>query len=506
MEALLQDICLYIRSRYPILYLVTAEENRAEKLVAKAAELTRKDCFLWSCTDGFSNTEKFGNAIQPITALEAILNYTEPGIFVLKDFHPFLEEHLIIRKLRDIVARLKKSYKTLFMISPVLTLPPGLEKDMTPIDVPLPSAAELKRILVNMVTPLQQAKKITATLDPQLLEKVTNASRGLTENEAENLYAKLLVSNKAFDARDLPLVVSEKKKLIRKSGLLEYYDVSESLEVVGGLDKLKTWLAQRGMAFSQQARDFGLPEPRGLLLLGVQGCGKSLAAKAAATLWNLPLLKLDVGKIFDAYLGSSERNIREAIRTAEAIAPNILWLDEMDKAFAGTASSHAADSGTSARVFGTFLTWMQEKNVPVFVMATANNIAYLPPELLRKGRFDEIFFIDLPVANERKRILQIHLHKRGRNPEQFDIDCLAAHTAGFTGAEIEQLIISGLYRAFAEHRDLDNADLLFEIQETVPLSVTYQEQIEALRQWADKRARPASSPVDSPCHPLAVQE
>jgi SpoVK/Ycf46/Vps4 family AAA+-type ATPase len=381
------------------------------------------------------------------------------------------------------------------MISPVLLLPPGLEKSMTPIDVPLPSAAELKRLLVNMITPLQHAKKITAARDPRLLEKVTHASRGLTESEAENLYAKLIVSDKAFDARDLPLVVAEKKKLIRKSGLLEYYDFSESIEAVGGLDRLKAWLAQRGLAFSQQAREFGLPEPRGLLLLGVQGCGKSLAAKAAATLWNLPLLKLDVGKIFDAYLGSSERNIREAIRIAEAIAPNILWLDEIDKAFAGTASPHAADAGTAARVFGTFLTWMQEKTVPVFVMATANTIAHLPPELLRKGRFDEIFFLDLPVASERTHIFQIHLRKRSRDPDQFALDRLAEHTAGFTGAEIEQVIISGLYRAFAENRDLEHADLALEIQETVPLSVTYQEQIEALRQWADKRARPASSTV-----------
>ena len=345
---------------------------------------------------------------------------------------------------------------------------------------------------MNIIAPLKRANKITATLEPQLIEKVTNASLGLTESEAENLYAKLVVRDRSFDASDLPFVVSEKKKLIRKSGLLEYYDFSESIDSVGGLDKLKTWLKQRGLAFSQQARDFGLPAPKGVLLLGVQGCGKSLAAKATATLWNLPLLKLDVGQIFDSYIGSSEHNMREAIKMAEVLSPNILWLDEIDKAFAGVGARHTADSGTSARVFGTFLTWMQEKTVPVFVIATANNIDSLPPELLRKGRFDEIFFIDLPVASERQSIFTVQLRKRGRRPEQFDIPRFCERTEGFTGAEIEQLIIAGLYRAFAENRELQNADILFEINETVPLSVTYQEHIEALRAWATPRARSAS--------------
>ena len=492
MKAILEDLCLYIKSRYPIIYLVTSEENRADQLVVRASESTRKDCFFWSLTEGFYNTDKFGTVTEPYKALDTILRYTEPGIFVLKDFHPFLDDPLIVRKLRDIVTNLKKSYKTLMMISPVLVLPPGLEKNITPIDIPLPSSEELQQVLMNIIAPLKRANKITATLEPQLIEKVTNASLGLTESEAENLYAKLVVRDRSFDASDLPFVVSEKKKLIRKSGLLEYYDFSESIDSVGGLDKLKTWLKQRGLAFSQQARDFGLPAPKGVLLLGVQGCGKSLAAKATATLWNLPLLKLDVGQIFDSYIGSSEHNMREAIKMAEVLSPNILWLDEIDKAFAGVGARHTADSGTSARVFGTFLTWMQEKTVPVFVIATANNIDSLPPELLRKGRFDEIFFIDLPVASERQSIFTVQLRKRGRRPEQFDIPRFCERTEGFTGAEIEQLIIAGLYRAFAENRELQNADILFEINETVPLSVTYQEHIEALRAWATPRARSAS--------------
>lgn len=492
MDAIQKEIILDIKSRYPIIYLVTSEENQAEKLVCEAGKSTRKPCYIWSLTNGFAATDRFGKAKTAIEALDAILRYTEPGLFVLKDFHSFMDDDLVIRKLRDIVSNLKKSYKTLLIISPVLVLPPGLEKDITPVDVPLPSTAELRQIFLSLISPLQKAAKINVRLDENLIEKVTNASRGLTANEAENLYAKLVVSNPNFGEDDLPLVVDEKKKLIRKSGLLEYYGYSEDMESVGGLDSLKLWLRQRGLAFSQKARNFGLPEPKGLLLLGVQGCGKSLAAKATAALWNLPLLKLDVGKIFDSYLGSSEKNMREAIKTAEALSPNVLWLDEIDKAFSGIGGTNTGDSGASARVFGTFLTWMQEKSAPVFVLATANNIQHLPPELLRKGRFDEIFFIDLPNSAERTKIFEIHLTKRKRDSRGFDVAGYAGQTEGFTGAEIEQLIISGLYRAFAKNREITNQDILAEIKETIPLSITYKELIDDIRDWAEGRARSAA--------------
>jgi hypothetical protein len=270
MEKLVKEISLYIKARYPIIYLVTSEESRAEKLVKKASKFTKKQAFFWSVTDGYYNTDKFGDDKTPLNALNAILGYTEPGIFILKDFHPYLEDPIIVRKLRDIVANLRKSYKTLFIISPALFLPPGLEKGITPIDIPLPSSVEIKQILLKLIEPLKEAKEIRVKLKDHLVEKVINASRGLTESEVENLYAKLIVSNRAFDDRNLPFVVAEKKKLIRKSGLLEYYDFSESIDTVGGLVTLKKWLHQRGMAFTQRARDFGLPEPKGMLLLGVQ--------------------------------------------------------------------------------------------------------------------------------------------------------------------------------------------------------------------------------------------
>lgn len=492
MQELVDELNLYIRSRYPIIYLVTAEENRAERVIEQAAQRSDKPCYFWTTTEGFYNTARFGDSSDPYEALQKILKYSEPGIFILKDFHPYMEDKKIIRKLRDLLFHLKTSYKTLFIIAPVLQLPPGLEMGITPIDIPLPTPEELKKILFDVINPLKELDKIKTDLDDQLLEKVINASRGLSEIEAQNLYAKLIVSNKSFDEKDLPFIVAEKKKIIRKSGLLEYYGFIENMGAVGGLSKLKTWLRQRGMAFTQKARDFGLPEPKGVLLLGVQGCGKSLAAKATATLWNLPLLKLDVGKIFDSYIGSSEKNMREAIKVAESLSPNILWLDEIEKGFSGMGSGHSSDSGTSTRVFGTFLTWMQEKTAPVFIIATANNIENLPPELLRKGRFDEIFFIDLPREDERKIILEIHLKKRNRDPEQFNIPLLVEKTAGFSGAELEQLIISSLYNAFAADRDLLDNDIIAEIEETVPLSITYKEHIDSLREWASTRARLAS--------------
>lgn len=492
MNAFVEELNLYIRARYPIIYLVTAEENRAERIILQAAKSTDKPCFFWTATEGFYNTSRFGTSSDPYAALQKILNYSEPGIFILKDFHPYMEDKKIVRKLRDILFRLKKSYKTIFIISPVLVLAPGLEMGITPVDIPLPNPDELKTILLDIVTPLQKLGKIKADLNDTLLEKVINASSGLTEIEAQNLYAKLIINNKAFDENDLPSVVAEKKKIIRKSGILDYYGFVENMGAVGGLDKLKKWINQRGLAFSQKARDFGLPEPKGLLLLGVQGCGKSLAAKATATLWNLPLLKLDVGKIFDSYIGSSEKNMRDAISVAESLAPNILWLDEIEKAFSGMGSAHSGDSGTSTRVFGTFLTWMQEKTSPVFVIATANNIENLPPELLRKGRFDEIFFIDLPHKDEREIILRIHLEKRKRDPARFNLPLLVDKTEGFSGAEIEQLIISSLYNAFAADRELLEEDIISEIEETVPLSITYKEYINSLREWAATRARAAS--------------
>jgi hypothetical protein len=374
---------------------------------------------------------------------------------VLHDFHPYLSDPLLVRLLRDAVVNLKTSFKTLFLVSPVLQIPPELEKDVTVIDFPLPGKDDLASLLQEMVRPLARKKSIKVDGGSDLEERVVKAALGLTEAEAANVFAKILVEDRAFNLEDLPRILDEKRQIIRKTGLLEYCQLSEEMGNVGGLDALKGWLQSRSGAFSDRAREFGLPEPKGLLLLGVQGCGKSLTAKAIASMWRLPLLRLDVGAVMNAYVGSSEENMRKAIRISESLAPCILWLDEIEKGFSGTGGKGGdSDSGTTARVFATFLTWLSEKTKPVFVIATANSIERLPPEMLRKGRFDEIFFVDLPSAEEREEIFRIHLGRRDRDPAQFDTAALASASSGMSGAEIEAVVVEGLWRAFPQDRDL----------------------------------------------------
>jgi len=325
-------------------------------------------------------------------------------------------------------------------------------------------------------------------------ERVVEAALGLTADEATNVFAKSLVRSKDLD---IDTILGEKKHIIRKSGILEFYESDASLGDVGGLDVLKDWLSKRQLAFSQKARDFGLPLPKGILMIGVPGCGKSLTAKAVSAKWQMPLLRLDVGKVFSSLVGSSEENIRKCIRTAEAVAPSILWLDELEKGFSGTQSSGQSDAGTTARVFASFITWLQEKESSVFVIATANDVTQLPPELLRKGRFDEIFFVDLPAASERRDIVDIHLQKKGRDPAQFDLDAVMAATQGFSGSEVEQVVISALYDAFELGEELSTEGLMKSAKEIIPLSLTMKEGLDHMREWARTRARKASGGVGS---------
>jgi SpoVK/Ycf46/Vps4 family AAA+-type ATPase len=338
---------------------------------------------------------------------------------------------------------------------------------------------------------------------PEGRERIVEAALGLTLTEAQNVLAKSIVRNKTFD---VGTVLGEKKHIIRKSGILEYYEAEESLDGIGGLEILKGWLQKRRNAFTQHAREFGLPLPKGILLIGVPGCGKSLTAKAVGAAWQMPLLRLDVSKIFGGLVGASEENIRKALKTAEAVSPSILWLDEMEKGFSGTASSGQTDGGTTSRVFGTFVTWMQEKTAPVFVIATANNVHQLPPELLRKGRFDEIFFVDLPTREERKSIFDIHLKKKRRDPAELGIDLnkLVDGAPEFSGAEVEQAVISALYDAFDGGTNLTTDGLLTSIKEIVPLAVTMQEGIASMREWAKTRARLASAVQEKPKDRFAI--
>ena len=490
-----EELELMIRSRYPIIYLITWEELRVKRFLQNITTALNKQLYSWSISSGM---ESNGRTIDEAKSAEAALDFIEKSsdnaLFILKDFHPFLKEEMVavIRRMRDLSIRLKRSYKTIVIESPILQIPPELEKEISVLDFPLPTLQELSDLLKAMLHSVESSRKITINATPDIMERAVKASLGLTENEAENVFAKALVSSSSFDERDIPLIISEKKQLIRKTGLLEYFDLSETIKNVGGLENLKKWLSERSHAFTEKAREYGLPQPKGLLLLGVQGCGKSLISKAIANLWQLPLLRLDVGQMFNSYIGASEANMRKAIKIAESIAPVVLWLDEIEKGFGGVSGSGASDAGTTARVFATFLTWLQEKTSPVFVVATANNIDILPPELVRKGRFDDIFFVDLPALEERKEIFRIHIRKRGRAPETFDIDALSAATEGFSGAEIEQLVIDALYRVFPQGRDINAKDLASVIGETIPLSQTMAEEINKLREWAKDRARPAS--------------
>lgn len=493
MENLKQELSLSIRARYPLLYLLSWEEDRAQTMLEEIGESTGKELILWTRTTGFQPApQSEANERKPEEALQSIAKSGKKAIYVLRDFHSFLDEPDVVRRLRDLVHQLKRSYKTVILISPVLKIPPELEKDITVFDLPLPTTKELGTVLRNLLEPYRNSDKVQVDLSPELMEKVVQATTGLTRNEAENVYAKALINNRNFTENDLPLIIEEKKQLIRKSGILDFIGLSTQMGVVGGLGKLKAWLRQRSNAFSERARKYGLPEPKGVLMVGVQGCGKSLAAKAIATEWNLPLLRMDVGKIFDSFIGNSEDNMRKALAQAEAMSPTCLWLDEIEKGFSGTQSSGQGDSGVTARVFGTFLTWMQEKTKPVFVIATANNIESLPPELLRKGRFDEIFFVDLPQPEEREEIFRIHINLKKRDPNKYDLKSLAEAAEEFSGAEIQEAVVSAMYTGFAANREFSTDDILQAIRETVPLAVTAQERITALRQWARQRARPSS--------------
>lgn len=481
-----------IRARYPLIYVVSFEENRVESELLRITQNRKKQIYKWSITNGLENPDGsfLGEFKDPIKVLEYILQSDINGVFVMKDYHPYLNEPVVIRKLRDVAHSLKTSMKNVVFLSPVLKVPVELEKEISVVDYNLPGKEEIGRIVKDISESIGETDKLEISKNPMLLQKVVEAALGLTAEEAENVFAKSLVKTGDFN---LKIILSEKEQIIRKSGVLEYCHVNENMKGVGGLDELKKWLNKRGKAFTLEARDFGLPEPRGVLLLGIPGCGKSLTAKAISSMWQLPLLKLDVGKVFSSLVGSSEENVRRAIQTAESIAPSILWLDEMEKGFSGLGSSGQTDGGTTARVFGTFLTWLQEKKTPVFVVATCNNVSQLPPELLRKGRFDEIFFVDLPSKEERKEIFRIHLEKRNRDSKGFNLEKLAEKSIGFSGSEIEEIIVSSLYDAFDDGKELDQAYIEKTIENMVPLSQTMEDQIKGTREWAKIRAKKASS-------------
>ena len=497
----LQQIDQLIRARYTLLYVMTWEEERARSLLSQVADKQQKVMFEWSITDGLrrvvgprSEAAEGTRTREPVGVLNTILQSDTAAIYVLKDFHQYLDSPEIIRQVRDLGTALRRTKKTMILLSPILKVPPELEKLLTIVDLALPTYDDLTSLLKDKIGGAAKSGHFRIYLNPQERDALIRAALGLTLLEAENAFAQAIVQDSVLDGGDIQAIIEEKKQIIRKTEVLEYYDVGDNVCNVGGMDVLKDWLRKRVRALSTEARQYGLPQPRGILLMGVQGCGKSLVAKTIAASWRLPLLRLDMSRIFQGYIGSSELNMRKAMAIAESIAPVVLWIDEIEKAFSGVAGSGASDSGTTARVVGSFLTWMQEKTAPVFVVATANDVRGLPPELLRKGRLDEVFFVDLPRSAERAEIFEIHLHRKRRDPAKFDISALVAASRGFSGAEIEQAIVAGMHDSFFDNREVETSDLLKSIGETVPLSQTMREQVKLLREWSRDRARPVTTP------------
>ncbi|EDX76578.1 MAG: AAA family ATPase [Coleofasciculus sp. D1-CHI-01] len=493
-----EEISILIQAQYPLIYLVTSEEERTERAIAMIAQNKNQQrrVFVWTVTHGIveygqSRHITQHNTVSPEAAVQWVIQQKEPGIYIFKDLHPFIDSPATTRWLRDAIASFKAAQKTIVLMSPMQQVPIELEKEVVVIDYPLPDLTELNQVLSQQLEKTKGRRTTTETR-----EKLLKAALGLTRDEAEKVYRKAQVKAGRLTEAEVDIVLSEKKQLIRRNGILEYIEEDETIDAIGGLEELKRWLKQRSGAFTERAREYGLPQPKGMLILGVPGCGKSLIAKTTSRLWGLPLLRLDMGRVYDgSMVGRSEANLRNALKTAESISPAILFIDELDKSFAGSSGSADSDGGTSSRIFGSFLTWMQEKTSPVFVMATANRVERLPGEFLRKGRFDEIFFVDLPNKEERQQIFKIHLSKRRRDIERFDIEQLATICDGFSGAEIEQALIAAMYEAFAQDREFTQLDIIAAIKATLPLSRTMTEQVTALRDWARQRARPAAASV-----------
>ncbi|MGK7950072.1 MAG: AAA family ATPase [Xenococcaceae cyanobacterium] len=477
-----EEFTLLLRACYPLIYISTTEEERLERAIASVGErVGNRQVYIWDFVDGYQenpNNTGLGQR-NPLQALEFVekLPIKAGGIFILRDFQRFLEDISISRKLRNLARSLKSQPKNIVIISSQVEIPPELTEVLTVIDFPLPSAQEIKTEIQRLVLATGQ------TLTDKLLNEIVRSAQGLSLERIRRVLTRAIATHSKLEPEDVELILEEKRQSIRQTQILDFYPATEQISDIGGLDNLKDWLLRRGGAFSDRARTYGLPHPRGLLLVGIQGTGKSLTAKAIAHHWHLPLLRLDVGRLFGGLVGESESRTRQMINLAEALSPCILWIDEIDKAFSGIESK--GDSGTTSRVFGTFITWMAEKKSPVFVVATANNIKALPPEMLRKGRFDEIFFVGLPNQEEREAIFKVHLARlRPHNLANYDVKRLAYETPDFSGAEIEQTLVEAMHIGFSQNRDFTTDDILEAASQIIPLARTAQEQIQYLQDWA----------------------
>lgn len=477
----------FIKAGYPILYLVSWEEERVENTLKSIGKNIYGDSGkfqVWTCAEGFREGSE-----NLVKALDRVMVEQVKGFYIFKDVNYFLDDPRLVRKLKDAYQKLRKSSNTIFILSSSLSIPTELEKEVTVIDIDLPDKAETGKIFDFIIKSYTQ-ESVQNSMKSNFKEAAINALQGLGALEMELALRRTLVGRDELGEDAVDALLEEKAQLVRKSGSLDFVRSRVDIDKVGGLENIKEWLNVRRLAFSSEAKEFGLDTPKGILLMGISGCGKSLCAKAIATAWSLPLLRLDLNQVYSNTLGSPEEAFRKAIKTVEASAPCVLWIDEIEAGITRSGEK-SADSPTS-RIFGYFLTWMQEKAYPVFVTATANQIDLLPPEILRKGRFDEIFFITLPNQKERKEIFRIHLQNRGKNPESFNLDSLAKNTEGLSGAEIEQAVISALFESYAKGKELDDRELIIASSSIVPLSTTMREEISKLERWASNRAVKAS--------------
>ncbi|HEY9859079.1 MAG TPA: AAA family ATPase [Candidatus Obscuribacterales bacterium] len=473
---------LLLRARYPLIYISTREEERVEAAIAQSAKHQgNRAVYIWDFVDGYQgnpNDVGFGKR-NPLQALEFIekIPATAPAIFILRDFHRFVEDVSVSRKLRNLARLLKSQPKNVVLVAAQITIPDELSEVITVLEFPLPTPTDIKVEIERLLAATGQS------MEGRTLDDLVRSCQGLSIERIRRVLARAIATHRELQPDDVDLILEEKRQTIRQTQILDFYPATERISDIGGLDNLKDWLLRRGGAFSDKARQYGLPHPRGMLLAGIQGTGKSLTAKAIAHHWHLPLLRLDVGRLFAGLVGESESRTRQMIQLAEALAPCVLWIDEIDKAFSGFDSK--GDAGTTSRVFGTFITWLAEKTSPVFVVATANNVQALPPEMLRKGRFDEIFFVGLPSQEERRAIFSVHLSRlRPHNLKSYDLDRLAYETPDFSGAEIEQTIIEAMHIGFSQNRDFTTDDVLEAASQMVPLAQTAREQIQFLQDWA----------------------
>jgi hypothetical protein len=528
-----------INSSTPIVVMETVEEPRAVALVRQACSDLNMAIFEWTIADGLvrsgqkvssasalqtyaksaavpagnSEDSRLARAVlssfssdaaapksavynttDPVQALANMESMTVEAVFILKDFHRHLDNPVVVRRLRDVGQKFSANRRTLILTAPTIEMPPELASLVEFLDLPLPDQPRLREIIRETYTRMAGTHTLKLQLDSDGVDAMAANLRGLTEEEAERAVSQTVIARLALSPDCITDVLDAKKAALQRSEMLEFVDATDNMASIGGLDNLKTWLAQRRGSWSGHARDFGLDAPKGVIILGVQGCGKSLCARAVAGEWQLPLVKFDTAAIYDKYIGETEKRIQKVFKVAEGLAPCVLWIDELEKVFAGSGpDSASADAGVSSRLLASFLSWMQDRKAPVFVAATCNNVTALPPELIRKGRFDELFFVDLPNQAERKQIFAIQLTKRKRNPADYDLEKIAAAAQGFSGAEIESAVQTALYAAFSQKRELSNDDMLTALSSTVPLSITRAEEIGALRDWAKDRAVWASA-------------